>query len=79
MVRRANQLVTGEGFVLKAIQGQSIAVAIIASDTGASSMKKLRDKAAFYHVDLITAFTKEQLSQATDEPDSIRRERSWIC
>lgn len=65
LVRRANQLVTGEGFVLKAIRNQSISVVILASDAGPSSMKKLSDKAAFYHVDLITAFTKEQLSQAT--------------
>ncbi|MTV81283.1 L7Ae/L30e/S12e/Gadd45 family ribosomal protein [Secundilactobacillus folii] len=65
LVRRANQLVSGEEFVLKAIRAQSISVAVVASDTGASSLKKLRDKATFYHVDLITTFSKEQLSQAT--------------
>lgn len=65
LVRRANQLVTGEGFVLKAIRSQTVSVVILASDAGPTSAKKIKDKAAFYHIDLITAFTKDQLIQAT--------------
>lgn len=65
LARRANQLETGENLVLKAIRNQKVAVVILASDAGQASAKKLRDKAAFYHVDFIESFTKNELSQAT--------------
>lgn len=65
LARRARQLETGEDFVLKAIRNNSIQLVIIASNTGQTSAKKLRDKASYYHIPLIDRYTKSDLSQAT--------------
>ncbi|KRL50044.1 hypothetical protein FD37_GL002172 [Levilactobacillus spicheri DSM 15429] len=55
---------TGESFVLGAIRDGSAKLVLLASDTGASSQKQFRDKAASYGVPLNEAFTKDQLSTA---------------
>lgn len=63
--RRAGQLVTGENLVLQAIRNNSVALVVLASDAGPTSAKKIRDKAKFYEVPLIEAWTKATISQAT--------------
>ncbi|GKT03275.1 YlxQ-related RNA-binding protein [Furfurilactobacillus sp. WILCCON 0119] len=65
IAQRAGKLVTGEPMVLAAIKDQSLALLWLASDMGASSSKKLSDKAHFYGIPLSTAFTVAELSQAT--------------
>ncbi|KRL57120.1 YlxQ-related RNA-binding protein [Furfurilactobacillus rossiae] len=65
LAQRAGQLVTGEPMVLAAIKAGNIRFLWVANDMGASSKKKLTDKASFYHVPVSTAFNVAELSQAT--------------
>lgn len=65
LIRRASQLVTGENMVLKAIRNQSVTLVLLANDAGPTSAKKIRDKANFYNIAIISAFTKAELSNAT--------------
>ncbi|GEK28146.1 YlxQ-related RNA-binding protein [Furfurilactobacillus siliginis] len=65
LAQRAGKLVSGEPMVLAAIKEQKLNLLFLASDMGASSMKKLSDKATYYEVPLNTTLTVEQLSQAT--------------
>lgn len=64
LIRRSNQLVTGEFKVLKAIRSQSVMLVLLANDTGPTSAKKIRDKADFYNVTLISIFNKIDMSNA---------------
>ena len=67
LARRARQLQSGEGIVIKAIQTQKAKFVFLASDTGAASAKKITDKCQYYHVPYTQKFTKSQLSQATGQ------------
>lgn len=65
LAQRAGKLVSGEPMVLAAIKAQQLDLLWLASDMGASSLKKLSDKASYYEIPTSLAFTEVQLSQAT--------------
>ncbi|WP_314737630.1 ribosomal L7Ae/L30e/S12e/Gadd45 family protein [Limosilactobacillus urinaemulieris] len=73
LARRAKQIQSGEGGVLKLIQTGKAQFVFLAQDAGSATLKKFTDKCTFYKVPLCTLFTKEQLSQA------IGQSRTVIC
>lgn len=71
LARRAGQLTSGEGIVLKNIQTNKAKFVFLASDAGQASAKKFTDKCNFYHVPYNQQFTREQLSQATGQARTV--------
>lgn len=71
LARRAGELTTGEGMVLKAIQQGQTKLVFLAQDAGEASQKKFRDKCQSYQVTLCQRFTRAQLSQAIGQSRSI--------
>lgn len=71
MARRAQQLKSGEETVLKTIQTQQAKFVFLATDAGKASAKKITDKCKYYGVPYSTAFTREQLSQATGQARTV--------
>ncbi|WP_373842186.1 L7Ae/L30e/S12e/Gadd45 family ribosomal protein [Limosilactobacillus sp.] len=71
LARRAGQLTSGEGTVLKNIQTNKAKFVFLASDAGAASVKKFTDKCKFYHVPYDQHFMREQLSQATGQARTV--------
>ncbi|MCQ2569806.1 MAG: ribosomal L7Ae/L30e/S12e/Gadd45 family protein [Limosilactobacillus sp.] len=70
LIRRAGQVVTGEGDVIKAMQQQQTRLVFLAADAGAATQKKFRDKANTYQVTLCEDFTRLELSQALGQSRS---------
>ncbi|WP_367341762.1 YlxQ-related RNA-binding protein [Limosilactobacillus sp.] len=64
LARRARQIETGEGTVLKAIRKGKSQLVFLASDAGAATAKELTDKCNYYHVALVRQFTASELSDA---------------
>lgn len=71
IARRANQLTSGEGIVLKNIQTRKAKFVFLAKDAGTASAKKFMDKCHFYHIPYNQDFTKGQLSQATGQSRTV--------
>lgn len=71
LARRAGQLTSGEGIVLKNIQTGKAKFVFLASDAGATSAKKFTDKCSFYHIPFCQQFTRRQLSQATGQARTV--------
>lgn len=61
---RAGKVVSGEDFCVEGIRNGSIKLIILASDAGVNTVKKITDKASFYHVEVINKFHGEELSKA---------------
>ncbi|MFC6170088.1 L7Ae/L30e/S12e/Gadd45 family ribosomal protein [Loigolactobacillus jiayinensis] len=68
---RAGALTMGEGLVLKAIQQQKVMLVLVAADASQATRDKFNAKGEFYHVPVITAFTKQAMSQALGRPRTI--------
>lgn len=64
LATRANKISVGEDQILKDIKQGSAKLLLIANDIGASSEKKLTDKANYYDVPFRTVVDREQLSHA---------------
>lgn len=64
LARRARQIETGEGTVLKAIRQGKAQLVFLASDAGAATVKELTDKCHYYHVTLVRQFNSTELSAA---------------
>lgn len=71
LARRAQQVVSGEATVLKAIQTQSARLVFLAKDAGPATSKKFNDKCSFYNVALDQSFTKLELSQAIGQSRTV--------
>ncbi|WP_076462100.1 L7Ae/L30e/S12e/Gadd45 family ribosomal protein [Limosilactobacillus caccae] len=71
LARRARQLQSGEGIVIKNIQTQQAKFVFLAADAGKASAKKITDKCKFYGIPFSTAYTKDQLSQATGQSRTV--------
>ena len=71
LVRRANQLTTGEGLVLNQIRHQTAQFVFIASDAGVSTKKKFTDKCIFYKVPSCDVFSRQEISQAIGQARSV--------
>lgn len=65
LITKAGKLVNGEERTLEAIRSNKAKVVFIAGDAGASTFKKVSDKAAYYEVYLIKKYNKRELSIAT--------------
>lgn len=59
---RARKIVTGEDLVLESIRKGKAKVVFLAKDAGPNTSKSIRDKSAFYNVEVIDAFTSAELS-----------------
>jgi ribosomal protein L7Ae-like RNA K-turn-binding protein len=64
LAQRAGKLITGEEFVVEAIQGEFARLVFVASDAGKNTSKKIHDKAAYYEVPLVDTLTYAELSCA---------------
>ncbi|MGM9907556.1 L7Ae/L30e/S12e/Gadd45 family ribosomal protein [Limosilactobacillus sp.] len=71
LARRAGQLTSGEGIVLKNIQTNKAKFVFLASDAGKATAKKFTDKCSFYRVPYSQQFTRKQLSQATGQARTV--------
>lgn len=60
---KANGLVTGDQ-ILPSIRANKASLVIITSDASNRTRKQLKDKCAFYHVEVIESFTSIELSKA---------------
>lgn len=61
---RARKIVTGEELVLAAIRSNKAKLVFIASDAGEVAKKNVKDKSAYYKVDVDDTLTTVELSQA---------------
>jgi len=64
LAMRAGKLLHGEESVLEAIKDKRARIVFLASDSGASTTKRINDKCAFYNVSLCREFTTTELSSA---------------
>src|SRR5699024_7328069 len=65
IAKRAGRLTTGEEKTIESVRGRSAKIVFLASDAGASTSKKIRDKCSYYDIPLIDEYTNAELSQAT--------------
>ncbi len=71
LARRAQQIVTGEGMVLKAVRQRKVFLVFLASDAGNATSKEFQNKCRYYHVSLVQDFTAAQLSSAIGMPRKV--------
>ncbi|MFA7075827.1 MAG: YlxQ-related RNA-binding protein [Candidatus Izemoplasmatales bacterium] len=64
LCQKAKKLVSGEAFALEKIKGKQAKLVFLASDAGFNTNKRIRDKSAFYEVEVIDIFTTDELSGA---------------
>lgn len=64
LAARARKIVSGEEQVLAAIRNQSAKIVFLANDSGINTTKRITDKSSFYHIELITVFSGNELSKA---------------
>lgn len=64
LAMRAGALVSGEDACFRAIRSGKAKLIVIASDAGANTAKKFRDKCAYYHVPLLAPLEKDGLGRA---------------
>ncbi|MCR5787360.1 MAG: ribosomal L7Ae/L30e/S12e/Gadd45 family protein [Acholeplasmatales bacterium] len=64
LAKAARALITGEDKVVEKIQQGKAYLVILASDTGQSTSKKIKDKTSFYKVPLIVECSSAELSNA---------------
>lgn len=67
LARRARQVKSGEGEVIKAIQSGQAHFVLLASDASDATAKKFTDKCSTYHVSLNRQFSRQQLSAAAGQ------------
>ena len=67
LAKAARGIITGEDKVVEKIRQKKVFLVILASDSGNSTTKKIKDKASFYGIDINCEHTSEELSQAIGE------------
>lgn len=68
---RARQAVLGMEAVMKGIRSQNAKVVFVASDAGANSKKKVKDKCDYYQIPLIESIDRYLLGQACGRPNMV--------
>ena len=61
---KAGKVITGEDIVLQNIRKGKVFLVFISSDSSQNTIKKFKDKASFYNVDVNIDFTTIELSKA---------------
>jgi len=74
--QRAGHVVTGEPVVLSKIRNNKAILVFLASDAAINTTKRITDKAHFYHIQLETSFSTDELSQAVGK---INRKVIAVC
>ncbi len=64
LAKKAGKIVHGEANVKEAIRAGNASIVIIASDTGANTLKSITDSCAYYNVTYHLAGTKEELGHS---------------
>ena len=67
LAKSARGLITGEDKVVEKIRSKEAFLVILASDTGTSTTKKIKDKTSFYNIPLNCEHTSSELSHALGE------------
>lgn len=64
LAQRAGRLISGEEFVVEAIQKGQARLVFLAEDAAVNLSKKVTDKSQTYQVEVVTAFSTLELSAA---------------
>ncbi|HKL61608.1 MAG TPA: ribosomal L7Ae/L30e/S12e/Gadd45 family protein [Acholeplasma sp.] len=64
LAKAAKKVVAGTDFVVDSIRNKKALLVFLATDASDNTKKKVRDKAAFYVVEVIEEFDTEMLSNA---------------
>lgn len=64
LARRAGKLVIGDESCLKAVRAGKAVLVLLAEDASANTLKKYKDKCAFYRTELVVKGTRFELGQA---------------
>lgn len=71
LARRAGQVVTGEGAVIKGLRAGQVHLIFLAADAGAATAKKVGDKAATFKAPVCRQYSRATLSQAIGQSRSV--------
>ncbi len=69
--KRAGKLVTGEDLILKEIRNKTAKLIIVSEDCGKNTSKNLYNKAKYYEIEVIIAFSSEQISAAIGQQNRV--------
>ncbi len=69
LAQKAGKIASGDAKVQKTVKAGQAKLLIVAKDASELTQKSYRDMASFYHVDLIAAFTKQELGLAVGKGD----------
>lgn len=64
LCQRASGLISGEEVVLSGIASGEVCYVFLAKDASENTLKKIKDKAYFYHLEIDDSYTSEELSHA---------------
>ena len=64
LCQRAGGIIAGEELVVEAIRNNSVYLVFLASDAGANTTKKIKDKANYYGVEVNESYSSLELSNA---------------
>ncbi len=64
LAQKAGKIASGDAKVQKTVKAGQAKLLIIAKNASDLTQKSYRDMASFYHVNLIAAFTKQELGRA---------------
>ena len=64
LCQRAGGIIAGEELVVEAIRNNSVYLVFLASDAGANTTKKIKDKANYYGVEVVESYSSLELSNA---------------
>jgi len=71
LATRANKLVTGDETTLNSLRKQNVDLVIVAKDSSEATIKKFRDKCAYYNTPVLVIFSKAEISHAIGKSRSI--------
>ena len=64
LCQKASGLISGENIVIEGIRSGKVFYLFLANDASSNTQKKLKAKAAFYHIEINEEFSSIELSQA---------------
>lgn len=64
LCQRGGGIIAGEELVVEAIRNNSVYLVFLASDAGANTTKKIKDKANYYGVEVVESYSSLELSNA---------------
>ena len=69
LAQKAGKIASGDAKVQKTVKAGQAKLLIVANNASEPTQKSYRNMASFYHVDLIAAFTKQELGLSVGKGD----------